>query len=119
MVVRKNPFFFSLENELENGLSRITYTDLSFLHRVLYQSATLSSLDKWFPSAKFSTVFSFQIQQNTFIFTPVLYNRSERYLCFKNMNKRKPRMKKISFFGVAWQIANKLSEMRLDLRDHP
>ena len=45
--------------------------------------------------------------------------RSKRYPCFKTMNNFESSLRKISSFGVAWEIANNLAEMGLDICDHP
>ena len=60
---------------------------------------------------------SLVLSKNIYVQSCPLPLHSERYPHFKTMNNFKLRMRELCFFIVACEIANKLSELRLDLRE--
>ena len=98
------------ESELQTSALCIKFfTDLLFYHHYL----------NGFPRQILQGLHHFRLIKIHFCSSCLLPLRPERYPCFKTMKNFKPSISTLSSLGVACRIANKLSEVRLDIRDHP
>ena len=113
-----------IKGELRIGALGIGTTNLSFAHQNVHRFSTPSSLDKCFvlrqlvspAKRRFSAILSFYLCQNALMYNPVFYHFVLNAIFAPELWTTQIKCEKKSLFSVACQIANKLSEMILDLR---